>query len=106
MKGKVEAAAAPLVATVFLFARPHGTQPFLEMSSAPDAAGGDELKQAKEMEDAEKYSFMSTLTKAPKKVRAGGRSEQQQALGRPVERGGEARLGSGLTGEVPGLSHS
>lgn len=43
------------------------------MSSLPDAAVGDELKQAKEMEDAEKYSFMSTLTKAPKKVRAGGR---------------------------------
>ncbi|KAL8178874.1 UNVERIFIED_CONTAM: hypothetical protein K2H54_057368 [Gekko kuhli] len=40
------------------------------MSSMPDAAVGDELKQAKEMEDAEKYSFMSTLTKAPKKVRA------------------------------------
>ncbi|KAG8132242.1 hypothetical protein E2320_010112 [Naja naja] len=37
------------------------------MSSVPDAAAGDELKQAKEMEDAEKYSFMSTVTKAPKK---------------------------------------
>lgn len=48
-------------------APPSGT----EMSSVPDAAAGDELKQAKEMEDAEKYSFMSTLTKAPKKVRAG-----------------------------------
>lgn len=30
---------------------------------------GEELKQAKEIEDAEKYSFMATVTKAPKKVR-------------------------------------
>lgn len=28
---------------------------------------GEELKQAKEIEDAEKYSFMATVTKAPKK---------------------------------------
>lgn len=43
---------------------------------------GEELKQAKEIEDAEKYSFMATVTKAPKKVRG--------ALG------GCAGLGSGL----------
>lgn len=33
---------------------------------------GEELKQAKEIEDAEKYSFMATVTKAPKKVRGSG----------------------------------
>lgn len=47
---------------------------------------GEELKQAKEIEDAEKYSFMATVTKAPKKVgddeghglrpRGGGASRQ------------------------------
>lgn len=41
--------------------------------SMPDAMPlpgvGEELKQAKEIEDAEKYSFMATVTKAPKKVR-------------------------------------
>ncbi|ETE65771.1 putative adenosylhomocysteinase 2, partial [Ophiophagus hannah] len=52
--------------------RPGRSAPFpcplsSSMSSVPDAAAGDELKQAKEMEDAEKYSFMSTVTKAPKK---------------------------------------
>ncbi|KAM6237163.1 S-adenosylhomocysteine hydrolase-like protein 1 isoform 3-T3 [Porphyrio hochstetteri] len=36
--------------------------------SAPEPAGGEEVKQAKEVEDAEKYSFMATVTKAPKKV--------------------------------------
>lgn len=48
--------------------------------SMPDAMPlpgvGEELKQAKEIEDAEKYSFMATVTKAPKKVRGalgGGR---------------------------------
>uniref|UniRef100_A0ABI7YA59 S-adenosyl-L-homocysteine hydrolase NAD binding domain-containing protein n=1 Tax=Felis catus TaxID=9685 RepID=A0ABI7YA59_FELCA len=39
--------------------------------SMPDAMPlpgvGEELKQAKEIEDAEKYSFMATVTKAPKK---------------------------------------
>lgn len=39
--------------------------------SIPDAMPlpgvGEELKQAKEIEDAEKYSFMATVTKAPKK---------------------------------------
>lgn len=35
--------------------------------SVPEPAGGEE-KQAKEVEDAEKYSFMATVTKAPKKV--------------------------------------
>lgn len=34
----------------------------------PEPAGGEEVKQAKEVEDAEKYSFMATVTKAPKKV--------------------------------------
>ncbi|XP_050841035.1 S-adenosylhomocysteine hydrolase-like protein 1 isoform X1 [Serinus canaria] len=34
--------------------------------SVPEPAGGEE-KQAKEVEDAEKYSFMATVTKAPKK---------------------------------------
>ncbi|KAM9000326.1 S-adenosylhomocysteine hydrolase-like protein 1 isoform 2-T2 [Sarcophilus harrisii] len=33
----------------------------------PVAGVGEELKQAKEKEDAEKYSFMATVTKAPKK---------------------------------------
>lgn len=57
--------------------------PFSSMSSVPDAAAGDELKQAKEMEDAEKYSFMSTVTKAPKKVRAAreGQAVNSGALG-------------------------
>lgn len=36
----------------------------------PEPAGGEE-KQAKEVEDAEKYSFMATVTKAPKKVARG-----------------------------------
>lgn len=44
--------------------------------SMPDAMPlpgvGEELKQAKEIEDAEKYSFMATVTKAPKKVRGSG----------------------------------
>ncbi|KAM6192095.1 S-adenosylhomocysteine hydrolase-like protein 1 isoform 2-T2 [Sarcoramphus papa] len=35
--------------------------------SVPEPAGGEEVKQAKEVEDAEKYSFMATVTKAPKK---------------------------------------
>ncbi|OXB67222.1 UNVERIFIED_CONTAM: hypothetical protein H355_010939 [Colinus virginianus] len=35
--------------------------------SVPEPAGGEEAKQAKEAEDAEKYSFMATVTKAPKK---------------------------------------
>lgn len=34
----------------------------------PEPAGGEGMKQAKEVEDAEKYSFMATVTKAPKKV--------------------------------------
>lgn len=34
----------------------------------PEPAGGEGVKQAKEVEDAEKYSFMATVTKAPKKV--------------------------------------
>lgn len=58
------------------------------MSSVPDAAAGDELKQAKEMEDAEKYSFMSTVTKAPKKVRAA--------------RGPSSKLGGALGGSLGG----
>ena len=40
--------------------------------SVPEPAGGEEAKQAKEAEDAEKFSFMATVTKAPKKVRRGG----------------------------------
>ncbi|KAM6108390.1 S-adenosylhomocysteine hydrolase-like protein 1 isoform 2-T2 [Pterocles gutturalis] len=35
--------------------------------SVPEPARGEEVKQAKEVEDAEKYSFMATVTKAPKK---------------------------------------
>ncbi|KAK2526571.1 hypothetical protein Q9233_008341 [Columba guinea] len=35
--------------------------------SVPEPAGGEGVKQAKEVEDAEKYSFMATVTKAPKK---------------------------------------
>lgn len=47
---------------------------------------GEELKQAKEIEDAEKYSFMATVTKAPKKVRglwvaAGARTGDSRAEG-------------------------
>lgn len=38
----------------------------------PEPAGGEEVKQAKEVEDAEKYSFMATVTKAPKKVAVTG----------------------------------
>lgn len=40
--------------------------------SVPEPAGGEEAKQAKEAEDAEKFSFMATVTKAPKKVPAPG----------------------------------
>ncbi|XP_061869456.1 S-adenosylhomocysteine hydrolase-like protein 1 isoform X1 [Colius striatus] len=35
--------------------------------AVPEPAGGGELKRTKEVEDAEKYSFMATVTKAPKK---------------------------------------
>lgn len=78
--------------------------------SMPDAMPlpgvGEELKQAKEIEDAEKYSFMATVTKAPKKVRSGGGGDSGFGAGwgfealRP-ETGGSCSPGRGpfsLTG--------
>lgn len=72
----------------------------------PEPAGGEEVKQAKEVEDAEKYSFMATVTKAPKKVPvpAGAgpvRGEQPPVRGRGLGGAGPAlgraapRLGGG-----------
>lgn len=69
--------------------------------SIPDAMPlpgvGEELKQAKEIEDAEKYSFMATVTKAPKKVRGlwvaagywapASRKGREQALPGPAQFG-------------------
>lgn len=49
---------------------------------------GEELKQAKEIEDAEKYSFMATVTKAPKKVRALGGGEGPRGRGASKPRAG------------------
>lgn len=90
--------------------------------SMPDAMPlpgvGEERKQAKEIEDAEKYSFMATVTKAPKKVRglgwrrapgpglAGG-ARAGPAL-QPVRDSGaevggdrDGREGGGVAGEPP-----
>lgn len=68
--------------------------------SVPEPAGGEE-KQAKEVEDAEKYSFMATVTKAPKKVaglagagsvRGSDRGSREQP---PVVGDGSPRSGGG-----------
>lgn len=62
---------------------------------------GEELKQAKEIEDAEKYSFMATVTKAPKKVRGSGWRRGPSRKGReqaPGPGSGSSGLGAKVWG--------
>lgn len=61
----------------------------------PEPAGGEE-KQAKEVEDAEKYSFMATVTKAPKKV-AEPAGDRLGAGDQILVRGSSPRLWRGRT---------
>lgn len=61
----------------------------------PEPAGGEE-KQAKEVEDAEKYSFMATVTKAPKKV-AEPAGDRLGAGDQILLRGSSPRLWRGRT---------
>lgn len=63
----------------------------------PEPAGGEGVKQAKEVEDAEKYSFMATVTKAPKKVPVPAGAGPVRGEQPPVRR--EQPL---VRGEMPG----
>lgn len=81
---------------------------------------GEERKQAKEIEDGEKYSFMATVTKAPKKVRGlrveawgprtgpRGRGTSEPGVRTPLARDwrsevpGSDRAACGLRGSRPG----